>query len=94
MSFVPDGVRLCGSCGAGSLDTLGERTLVMGVLNITPDSFSGDGLLADQDLAVESGLAMLEAGAAMLDVGGESTRPGKRCEALPAEDEIGSVCCQ
>ena len=69
---------------------LGERTLVMGVLNITPDSFSGDGLLADQDLAIERGLAMLEAGAAILDVGGESTRPGKR-EALPAEEEIGRV---
>ncbi len=69
---------------------LGERTLVMGVLNITPDSFSGDGLLADQDLAIERGLAMLEAGAAILDVGGESTRPGKR-EELPAEEEIGRV---
>jgi dihydropteroate synthase len=69
---------------------LGERTLVMGVLNITPDSFSGDGLLADQGLAVERGLAMLEAGAAILDVGGESTRPGKR-EPLPADEEIDRV---
>jgi dihydropteroate synthase len=59
-------------------------------LNITPDSFSGDGLLADQGLAIERGLGMLEAGAAILDVGGESTRPGKR-EALPAEEEIGRV---
>ena len=62
----------------------------MGVLNITPDSFSGDGLLTDQKMAVERGLAMLEAGASILDVGGESTRPGKR-EALPAEEEIGRV---
>jgi len=62
----------------------------MGVLNITPDSFSGDGLLADQDLAIERGLAMLDAGAAILDVGGESTRPGKR-EALPFEEEIDRV---
>jgi dihydropteroate synthase len=69
---------------------LGERTLVMGVLNITSDSFSGDGLLADQELAIERGLAMLDAGAAILDIGGESTRPGKR-EALPAEEEIGRV---
>jgi dihydropteroate synthase len=69
---------------------LGECTLVMGVLNITPDSFSGDGLLADHALAIERGLAMLEAGAAMLDIGGESTRPGKR-EKLPAEEEIGRV---
>jgi dihydropteroate synthase len=69
---------------------LGERTLVMGVLNITSDSFSGDGLLVDQGLAIERGLAMLEAGAVILDVGGESTRPGKR-EELPAEEEIGRV---
>lgn len=62
----------------------------MGVLNITPDSFSGDGLVADQNLAIERGLAMLEAGATILDIGGESTRPGKR-EALPAEEEIGRV---
>lgn len=69
---------------------LGERTVVMGVLNITLDSFSGDGLLADQTLAIESGLAMLEAGAAILDIGGESTRPGKR-EELSVEEEIGRV---
>ncbi len=69
---------------------LGERTVVMGVLNITRDSFSGDGLLADQSLAIERGLAMLEAGAAILDIGGESTRPGKR-EALPADEEISRV---
>ena len=62
----------------------------MGVLNITPDSFSGDGLLADQEQAIELGLAMLEAGADILDIGGESTRPGKR-EALPAEEEIERV---
>ena len=69
---------------------LGEHTVIMGVLNITPDSFSGDGLLADQSLAIERGLAMLEAGAAILDIGGESTRPGKH-EALPVEEEIGRV---
>ncbi len=69
---------------------LGDRTLVMGVLNITPDSFSGDGLLAHQDSAIDRGLAMLDAGAAILDVGGESTRPGKR-KSLPAEEEIERV---
>src|SRR5271163_2882120 len=69
---------------------LGERTVVMGVLNITPDSFSGDGLVADQNLAIERGLTMLEAGAAILDIGGESTRPGKH-EALSVDEEIARV---
>ncbi len=62
----------------------------MGILNITPDSFSGDGLLADQDRAIEQGLAMLDAGAGVLDIGGESTRPGKR-EAISAEEELGRI---
>jgi dihydropteroate synthase len=62
----------------------------MGILNITADSFSGDGLLADQELAVERGLAMLAAGAGILDIGGESTRPGKR-DPLPAAEEIDRV---
>ncbi len=52
--------------------------------------FSGDGLLANQSRAIERGLAMLDAGAAILDIGGESTRPGKR-EALPAEEEMGRI---
>jgi dihydropteroate synthase len=58
----------------------GARTYVMGVVNATPDSFSGDGLLASGDAWVEAGLAqasrMVEQGADILDVGGESTRPG------------------
>jgi dihydropteroate synthase len=70
--------------------SLGEQTVVMGILNITPDSFSGDGLLADQDRAIEQGLAMLDAGAGVLDIGGESTRPGKR-EAISAEEELGRI---
>jgi dihydropteroate synthase len=55
---------------------LGERTLVMGVLNVTPDSFSDGGLYHDSDAAIERGLAMARAGADILDVGAESTRPG------------------
>jgi dihydropteroate synthase len=55
---------------------LGERTLVMGILNITPDSFSDGGLHDDPRRAVDAGLRMVEAGADILDVGGESTRPG------------------
>lgn len=53
-----------------------DRTLVMGVVNVTPDSFSDGGLWFDPDRAVAHGLALLEQGADLLDVGGESTRPG------------------
>ncbi|MGA8493523.1 MAG: dihydropteroate synthase [Terriglobales bacterium] len=55
---------------------LGKRTLVMGVINVTPDSFSDGGLHFDRERAVEYGLRLLEDGADILDVGGESTRPG------------------
>jgi len=55
---------------------LGKRTLVMGVVNVTPDSFSDGGLHFDRDRAVGYGLQLLRDGADILDVGGESTRPG------------------
>src|SRR5258705_5702897 len=55
---------------------LGERTVIMGVINITPDSFSDGGLLSDPAAAVEAGMRMAEQGAGLIDVGGESTRPG------------------
>ena len=54
----------------------GSRTYVMGIINATPDSFSGDGTGADLERAVAQGLRMVREGADMLDVGGESTRPG------------------
>ena len=54
----------------------GERTLIMGVLNVTPDSFSDGGLFFSHDDAVAQGLRMAEEGADIVDVGGESTRPG------------------
>jgi dihydropteroate synthase len=54
----------------------GSRTYVMGIVNVTPDSFSGDGLGADVEAAIEQGQRMVREGADMLDVGGESTRPG------------------
>jgi len=54
----------------------GSRTYVMGIVNVTPDSFSGDGIGGDADAAVSQGLRMVEEGADLLDVGGESTRPG------------------
>ena len=66
----------------------GDRTFVMGILNVTPDSFSGDGLMVAGDDPVETAVAtgrrMVEEGADLLDVGGESTRPGH--DAV-AEDE-------
>jgi dihydropteroate synthase len=54
---------------------LGERTLIMGVLNVTPDSFSDGGQFADPEGAVRHALFMLDQGADLIDVGGESTRP-------------------
>jgi dihydropteroate synthase len=57
---------------------LGERTLVMGVLNVTPDSFSDGGIYLDIDAAVARCLEIEHAGADILDIGGESTRPGSR----------------
>jgi len=54
----------------------GSRVYLMGIINVTPDSFSGDGLGHDPEAAVELGLRMAAAGADILDVGGESTRPG------------------
>jgi dihydropteroate synthase len=55
---------------------LGKRTLVMGVVNVTPDSFSDGGRHFDRDKAVEYALQLLRDGADILDIGGESTRPG------------------
>jgi dihydropteroate synthase len=55
---------------------LGPRTLVMGVVNVTPDSFSDGGLYFDRDRAVQHALRLLDEGADLLDIGGESTRPG------------------
>jgi dihydropteroate synthase len=63
----------------------GERTLVMGVLNVTPDSFSDGGKFLEPELAVEQAFAMEKAGADLLDVGGESTRPGSQ-ETSAAEE--------
>jgi dihydropteroate synthase len=57
---------------------LGKRTLIMGVVNVTPDSFSDGGVHFDRDRAVEHALQLLRDGADIIDVGGESTRPGTR----------------
>ena len=70
-------------CGAHLLDL--SRPRVMGILNVTPDSFSDGGDRADPEVAVRDGLAMLAAGADILDVGGESTRPGAQPVSLDDE---------
>jgi dihydropteroate synthase len=66
-----------------------KRTLIMGVLNVTPDSFSDGGKFLGVDLAVEQAREMARAGADIIDVGGESTRPG--AAAVSAEEELGRV---
>jgi dihydropteroate synthase len=72
--------------------TWGERTFVMGILNVTPDSFSGDGLIRGTDpvtSAVDQARRMVDEGADLLDIGGESTRPGHA--PVEAAEEIGRV---
>ncbi len=64
---------------------LGGRTLLMGILNVTPDSFSDGGLYLSHDAALAHGLHLLDAGADVLDLGGESTRPG--AAPVTAEEE-------
>lgn len=69
--------------------TFGRQTRVMGILNVTPDSFSDGGLFADPTVAVEQGIAMASAGAEIIDIGGESTRPFS--DAVSAEEETRRV---
>jgi dihydropteroate synthase len=57
---------------------LGKRTLIMGVVNVTPDSFSDGGINIDRDRAVEYAIKLMQDGAEIIDVGGESTRPGAK----------------
>jgi dihydropteroate synthase len=69
----------------------GERTLVMGILNVTPDSFSGDGVGDDVAAAVARALLLQEEGADIVDIGGESTRPSKLREEVSADVEMARV---
>lgn len=71
-------------CGERTFPVL-ARTLVMGIVNVTPDSFSDGGMFVDAESAVKHGLRLLEEGADLLDVGGESTRPGS--EPVGVEEE-------
>jgi dihydropteroate synthase len=66
---------------------LGKRTLIMGIVNVTPDSFSDGGLYIDSGKAVEHALQLLNEGADIIDVGGESTRPGASVLAAPSENQ-------
>ena len=74
---------------AGQTVDLSARAMIMGVLNVTPDSFSDGGQFFATDKAIEQGKQMAADGAQIIDVGGESTRPG--AEAVSAEDELARV---
>jgi dihydropteroate synthase len=82
--------RLTWNIGQRSLQ-LGERTLVMGIVNVTPDSFSDGGQFTDAQHAIDHGLRLLDEGADILDIGGESTRPGVHVNSLSPADEISRV---
>jgi dihydropteroate synthase len=75
-------------CGSGILE-LGKRTLIMGVVNVTPDSFSDGGIFFSPDRAVSKGVELYRSGADLLDIGGESTRPFS--ETVSTEEEIRRV---
>jgi len=85
MSVVPTFDRL--PCGRRFLDL--SRPQVMGILNVTPDSFSDGGRYGQRDAALRHAEAMLQAGATLIDVGGESTRPGAR--AVSSVEELERV---
>lgn len=74
-------------CGSHQLDL--SAPIVMGILNVTPDSFSDGGRFRGFSQAIEHAMAMIEAGAGIIDVGGESTRPG--AQAVTQDDEIRRV---
>lgn len=73
----------------GEVLNLQDRLLIMGILNVTPDSFSDGGKWNSLELAVSHAMQMIEEGADILDIGGESTRPG--ASTISAEEEIRRV---
>jgi dihydropteroate synthase len=93
MDQCPDDERFPGRAQAWRIRTrtleLPHRPLVMGIVNVTPDSFSDGGRFLDADAAVEHGLQLAAEGADLLDIGGESTRPYS--EPVPAADELQRV---
>ncbi len=74
-------------CGKQKLDL--SRPVVMGVVNVTPDSFSDGGKFLERSQAVDHALQLIEEGAAILDIGGESTRPG--AAEVSVEEELRRV---
>ena len=74
---------------AGETLDLSARGMIMGVLNVTPDSFSDGGQFFERDRAIEQGIRMAEEGAQIIDVGGESTRPGS--VGVSADEELARV---
>jgi dihydropteroate synthase len=75
------------SLGSRTLE-LGKRTLIMGIVNVTPDSFSDGGLYFDTEKAIAQGLRLLDDGADIVDVGGESTRPGAKVAVASSGTEV------
>ncbi len=86
--FVPRAAATSWACRDRTLDLSGAA-LVMGIVNVTPDSFSDGGTHATTDAAVAYALKLLEEGATILDIGGESTRPG--ADPVPEEEELARV---
>jgi dihydropteroate synthase len=86
--MAPDGGSLKLSCNNFTFD-FSSKTYIMGILNVTPDSFSDGGLYFNKNKAIEHALKMEDEGADMVDIGGESTRPGS--EAIPVKEEIRRV---
>ncbi len=82
----PDDAMLLSAAGGQDLELGQGHTRLMGVLNVTPDSFSDGGRYLEPEAAVSHGLRMVREGAHILDVGGESTRPGH--EPVPAAEQI------
>jgi dihydropteroate synthase len=81
--------HFCWALGTRSL-ALGERTLLVGVVNVTPDSFSDGGKFLSATNAIDHALRLLDEGADILDIGGESTRPGTRAP-VSAQEELDRV---
>lgn len=86
---LENGSRRSGLNCRGYQLPLGERTLIMGILNITPDSFSDGGSFFDMETAIRHAHEMVELGADIIDIGGESTRPS--FDPVPLEEELSRV---